>query len=48
MQQLLNAKERYADEWPKLFQTADTRFQYLGARQLAGGTWWIIEAVWKV
>ena len=47
MQQLLNAKEREMGEWPDLFLSADSRFQYLGAQRPEGGTSWIIEAAWK-
>ncbi|CAJ2502041.1 Uu.00g048940.m01.CDS01 [Anthostomella pinea] len=47
MLQLLNSQEREMHEWPKLFRQADSRFRYLGARQLAGDARWIIEAEWQ-
>lgn len=46
MLQLLNAQEREMHEWAELFRRADSRFRYLGARQPAGDTCWIMEAEW--
>lgn len=44
---LLNAKEREHHEWPELFQRADPRFKYLGARRPPDAMRWIIDAEWQ-
>jgi len=45
---IMNAKEREEDDWKGLFEKADPRFKYLGARQPQGSQMWIIEAIWDV
>ncbi|KAI1333054.1 S-adenosyl-L-methionine-dependent methyltransferase [Xylariaceae sp. FL0255] len=46
MQALLNARERELHEWADLFQSADSRFCYVGARRSPEDGLWIIEAEW--
>lgn len=43
----MNAKEREQADWQALFEKADARFKYLGARRPEGSHMWIIEAVWE-
>jgi hypothetical protein len=43
----MNAKEREEDDWRSLFERADSRFRYLGARKPERSQMWIIEAVWE-
>jgi hypothetical protein len=43
----MNAKEREEDDWRSLFERADPRFRYLGARKPERSQMWIIEAVWE-
>lgn len=47
MLQLLNSSQRTEEEWPALFQRADSRFRYVGAYQPPGAVRWMIEAEWQ-
>ena len=47
MLEMHNGKERNSGDWAKLFQDADARFHYIGARLLAKSRLGLIEAVWK-
>lgn len=47
MMATFNSKERTVSEWDGLFQTADRRFRFLGAKRPSQGLLWIIEAVWE-
>ena len=47
MLMLLNAQEREEVQWKSLFERADARFKYLGARKPRGALLSIIEAVWE-
>ncbi|KAL2071765.1 hypothetical protein VTL71DRAFT_13000 [Oculimacula yallundae] len=42
----MNAKEREEGDWEALFQKADPRFKYLGAKQPEGSRMSLIEAEW--
>ncbi|TAQ85329.1 hypothetical protein B7494_g6337 [Chlorociboria aeruginascens] len=43
---LTNSKEREEEEWKLLFEQADSRFKWLGAKLPEGSRLWIIDAVW--
>ena len=47
MKQLLNAKERAAEDWIALFAAADPRFKLKGMRVPDGSQLAIIEVVWE-
>jgi hypothetical protein len=42
----MNAKEREEGDWEALFEKADPRFKYLGAKRPEGSRMWLIEAEW--
>jgi len=42
-----NAKEREQSDWQGLFEKADRRYKYIGAKRPEGSRLWIIEAVWE-
>jgi hypothetical protein len=42
----MNAKEREEGDWETLFEKADPRFKYLGAKRPEGSRMWLIEAEW--
>jgi hypothetical protein len=42
----MNAKEREESDWQALFEKADPRFKYLGAKKPEGSWMWLIEAEW--
>lgn len=46
MLQLLNARERDEKDYAELFQTADPRFKFTGARTTKGCRMHIMEAIW--
>lgn len=46
MLEMLNAKEREAGDWEKLFTQADPGFRILGIKQPPGAKLGIIEAEW--
>jgi hypothetical protein len=43
----MNAKEREEGDWEALFQKADPRYKYLGARRPEGSRMCIIVAEWE-
>jgi hypothetical protein len=43
----MNAKEREESDWQELFEKADPRFKYLGAKCPEGSRLWLIEAEWE-
>jgi hypothetical protein len=43
----MNAKEREEGDWEALFQKADPRYKYLGAKRPEGSRMCIIEAEWE-
>jgi hypothetical protein len=43
----MNAKEREDADWRALFEKADPRYKYLGAKLPEGSRMGLIEAVWK-
>jgi hypothetical protein len=43
----MNAKEREESDWKALFEKADRRFRYVGAKKPERSLMWIIEAVWE-
>jgi len=43
----MNAREREEQDWKSLFEKADSRFKYLGARKPGTSQMWLIEAVWE-
>lgn len=43
----MNAKEREETDWEALFEKADSRFKYLGAKRPLGSRMWLIEAEWE-
>jgi len=43
----MNAKEREEGDWEALFEKADPRFKYLGAKRPTGSRMMIIEAEWE-
>jgi len=47
MLEIGNAKERDLSEWESLFQNADERFIFKGAKQPLGSSLAIIEAGWE-
>lgn len=47
MMAMFNSKERTVEEWEGLFQIADRRFRFLGAKRPSKSLLWIIEAVWE-
>jgi hypothetical protein len=47
MLELFNAKERERNDWSRLFQEADPRFRFEGARAVAGADLSFICAVWQ-
>lgn len=42
-----NGKEREAEEWKKLFQEADIRFDLIGITHPPGSALAIIEVMWR-
>jgi hypothetical protein len=44
---MFNSKERTVEEWAALFQKADPRFKFLGAKKPDESLLWIIEVVWE-
>lgn len=47
VQTVCNAGEREVEDWKRLFETADERFIWQGARK-SSGKLWFIEATWEV
>ncbi|KAJ9367330.1 hypothetical protein DTO282F9_7368 [Paecilomyces variotii] len=47
MLEIGNAKERDIDEWQSLFEQADPRFHFKGAKQPPGSILSILEATWE-
>ena len=47
MLEISNAKERDLSEWKSLFQNADQRFVFKGAKQPPGSSLAIIEVRWE-
>jgi hypothetical protein len=47
MMAAMNAREREQGDWAILFETADPKFKFLGARKPDDSRMWIIEAVWE-
>lgn len=47
MKQILNGKERDADDWSELFRNADSRFKINSIKRPPGSMLAIIEAVWE-
>lgn len=47
MMELQNSKERELDEWVKLFEQADPRFKFKGAKLPQGSRLWNIEVIWE-
>lgn len=47
MKETQNSHERELDDWVKLFQEADSRFQFQGAVQPEGSDLWILTVEWK-
>jgi hypothetical protein len=43
----MNAKEREEGDWEALFEKADPRFKYVGAKRPDGSRMWLIEAEWE-
>jgi hypothetical protein len=43
----MNAKEREESDWQALFEKADSRYKYLGAKRLEGSRMWLTEAMWQ-
>jgi len=43
---MLNARERYVDEWRSLLHQADARFKFLGVKTPPGSNLALIEACW--
>lgn len=44
---LTNSKEREQEDWRSLFEEADPRFKWLGAKLPEGSRLWIIDSVWE-
>ena len=44
---MLNARERYADEWQNLLLQADARFKLLGIKTIPGSHLALIEVDWQ-
>lgn len=47
MLEIGNARERDIDEWQSLFELADPRFNFKGAKQPLGFILSILEAIWE-
>lgn len=47
MLELQNAREREMEDWAKLFEDADPRFNFLGGKKPEGASLWILEVVWE-
>ncbi|KAI0015114.1 S-adenosyl-L-methionine-dependent methyltransferase [Xylariomycetidae sp. FL0641] len=47
MKEITNSRERELGDWEKLFEMADSRFQFQGGKQPAGSDLWILVAEWK-
>jgi hypothetical protein len=47
MTELQNSHERELDDWAKVFERADPRFEFLGGKLPAGANLWILVARWK-
>lgn len=47
MLSLFNSQERQLDGWKALFEQADRRFHFIGARQPEGSRMAVMEVVWK-
>lgn len=42
-----NARERELEDWAALFNKADSRFEFLGAKQPVGSRLWILKGKWN-
>jgi hypothetical protein len=47
MTELQNSHERELDDWAKVFELADPRFEFKGGQQPAGSNLWLMVAEWK-
>lgn len=47
MMEMQNSKERELDDWAKLLEEADKRFDFTGGKQPKGSNLWILEAEWN-
>lgn len=47
MKEIQNAKERDADDWKQLFENADPRLKFCGAKKPPLSTLAIMEAIWE-
>lgn len=47
MNVLFNSADREMEEWAKLFEEADPRFDFKGGSQPPGSDLWVLEADWK-
>jgi hypothetical protein len=47
MMELMNAREREAQDWASLFQRADVRFELIGTTQPPTSSLSLIEFRWK-
>jgi hypothetical protein len=46
MKGCLNGRERAVDEWRRLFEKSDERFEFRGVKRIPGSRFSVIEAVW--
>ena len=44
---LQNARERELQDWEEMFQQADSRFKWVGARVKDGDSSAVIEVIWR-
>jgi hypothetical protein len=47
MTELQNSHERELDDWAKVFELADPRFEFKGGQRPAGANLWLMVAEWK-
>ncbi|KAK4041920.1 S-adenosyl-L-methionine-dependent methyltransferase [Parachaetomium inaequale] len=47
MTELQNSHERELDDWAKVFELADPRFEFKGGQRPAGSNLWLMVAEWK-
>ncbi|RYO89405.1 hypothetical protein DL766_010432 [Monosporascus sp. MC13-8B] len=47
MTEIQNSHERELDDWAKVFELADHRFEFQGGRQPVGANLWLLVAEWK-
>lgn len=47
MNVLFNSADREMEEWTKVFEEADHRFDFKGGSQPRGSDLWILEAEWR-